>query len=473
MVLNREVRISTADKGGAVVVQDTDNYIKEAERQLNNSLHYSKADNDHTVAIAKASNKIVEDIHDRGFIDDVTYRWAKTELNTVRTHCFYHLPKIHKTLENPPGQPIVSGVKGPTVKLSKLVDSWLQDLVVQLPSHVKDTTHMLQTVQDLNTTEGPFNPGTLLVTIDVVGLYTNTPHDDMETALRHFLTLKPLPNTPPAATIVQVVRHILSNNVFTFEEQLYKQEHGTAMGTPMTPTIANLFMGWLEERMLETSPVPLHTSSWKRFIDDIFLLWTGTPEELKIFQKHINTFHPTIKFTMASSPVEMPFLDMTLNMQEGYIETDLHTKATDITLKMQEGYIETDLHTKPTDMTLKMQEGYIETDLHTKPTDITLKMQEGYIETDLHTKPTDITLKMQEGYIETDLHTKPTDITLKMQEGFIETDLHTKATDKRNYLHYTSCHPRHCKENIPYSQMLRARRICSKKKDFEQQCHQL
>ncbi|KAK7092797.1 hypothetical protein V1264_008488 [Littorina saxatilis] len=102
MVLNREVRISTADKGGAVVVQDTDNYIKEAERQLNNSLHYSKVVKDPTVAIAKTSNKIVEDIHDRGFIDDVTYRWAKTELNTVRTHCFYqyHLPKIHKTLRD-------------------------------------------------------------------------------------------------------------------------------------------------------------------------------------------------------------------------------------------------------------------------------------------------------------------------------------------------------------------------------------
>ncbi|KAK7101073.1 hypothetical protein V1264_023918 [Littorina saxatilis] len=144
------------------------------------------------------------------------------------------------------------------------------------------------------------------------------------------------------------------------------------MGTPMAPTVAtrNLFMGWLKDRMLETSPAPLHTSSWNRFIDDIFLLWTGTPDELETFEKHINSFHPTIKLTMGSSPAEMPFLD----------------------------------------------------------------------------------------------------IKLKLQEGFIETD-HTKAMDTKNYLHYRSCHPRHTKKNIPYSQMLKARRICSKKKDFEQQCH--
>ena len=39
--------------------------------------------------------------------------------------------------------------------------------------------------------------------------------------------------------------------------------------------------------------------------------------------------------------------------------------------------------------------------------------------------------------------------------------MYTKPTDKHQYLHTKSCHPRHCKTAIPFSQALRLRRICS------------
>ena len=66
------------------------------------------------------------------------------------------LPKIHKTLTNPPGRPIVSGCGGPTENLSKLIDDWLLPIVTQLPSHVKDTTNMLNIIEDWNINCGLF-----------------------------------------------------------------------------------------------------------------------------------------------------------------------------------------------------------------------------------------------------------------------------------------------------------------------------
>ena len=59
------------------------------------------------------------------------------------------------------------------------------------------------------------------------------------------------------------------------------------------------------------------------------------------------------------------------------------------------------------------------------------------------------------------------DILLKFDDGFISTDLYTKPTDAHAYLHNKSCHPKHCITNIPYSQMLRLRRVCSKENDFK------
>ena len=75
------------------------------------------------------------------------------------------------------------------------------------------------------------------------------------------------------------------------------------------------------------------TKCWSKycFIDDIFLLWTGTLEEFNDFLVAINKLHPTIKFT-ASFDYEKKsttFLDMTISVINGVIHTDLYKKETD------------------------------------------------------------------------------------------------------------------------------------------------
>ena len=58
------------------------------------------------------------------------------------------------------------------------------------------------------------------------------------------------------------------------------------------------------------------------------------------------------------------------------------------------------------------------------------------------------------------------DINLSISGERIRTSIHYKATDTHSFLHYDSSHPRHCKESLPYSQLLRLRRICSDQADF-------
>ena len=96
----------------------------------------------------------------------------------------------------------------------------------------------------------------------------------------------------------------------------------------MAPSAANLFKGWLEAQLLASSPVPVSQNTWKCFIDDIFFLWTGSPEDLDVFFEH-NSFHPTIKFTITSSTNQLPFLDILISLKGGFLKTDIHTKPTD------------------------------------------------------------------------------------------------------------------------------------------------
>ena len=55
----------------------------------------------------------------------------------------------------------------------------------------------------------------------------------------------------------------------------------------------------------------------------------------------------------------------------------------------------------------------------------------------------------------------------------LQTTLYRKPTDQQNYLYRTSEHPESLKANIPYSQALRVKRICSTDNELHQSCKSL
>lgn len=116
-------------------------------------------------------------------------------------------------------------------------------------------------------------------------------------------------NIPPN-TIVDLLKIVLGHNYFQFADTMYHQVQGTAMGTKMAPSYANIFMAELEEYLLDNySTKPL---LWKRYIDDILCIWPGPPSEVEDFIQYLNQSHPTIKFTHSSSTTEVDFLDLTI-----------------------------------------------------------------------------------------------------------------------------------------------------------------
>ena len=85
------------------------------------------------------------------------------------------------------------------------------------------------------------------------------------------------------------------------------------MGTKLAPSYFNLFMTKFEEIYVYT--YPLQPKLWKRYIDDIFLIWPHGMDSLLEFIEHLNTVYPTIKFTNDISHTEVTFLDVTIYMK--------------------------------------------------------------------------------------------------------------------------------------------------------------
>ena len=100
------------------------------------------------------------------------------------------------------------------------------------------------------------------------------------------------------------------------------------MGTRLAPSYACLFMSKLEERLLDTHH--LKPKVWLRYIDDIFFVWEHGEEKLLKWFEHLNSVHPTIKFTSDYSRNSTNFLDTTvIKDHNNELYTDLYCKPTD------------------------------------------------------------------------------------------------------------------------------------------------
>ena len=114
------------------------------------------------------------------------------------------------------------------------------------------------------------------------------------------------------------------------------------------PAYANIFMAKKIDplicelaKRIENGENPLRF--FKRFLDDIFTVYTGSLENLHLFLSELNNIHPTIKFTMTHTTrsgivnpdcgcpasESLAFLDTSCKIQEGKIVTDLYRKETD------------------------------------------------------------------------------------------------------------------------------------------------
>ena len=214
----------------------------------------------------------------RGQITERTSNYLTTNID--RTQQLYLLPKIHKDPLNPPGRPIVSGSGGPTERISQLVDHFIGNIVPLSQSYIRDSTHLINILTGIS-----LQPGMLLCTLDITSLYTNIPHNEGIEAIKTMLAIhRPPGSKPHNSYIIELLELVLTNNHVEFNGNYYHQLSGTAMGTKLAPSYANLFMATFEDKYVYNIPSKTYSleevhwwhlsdmASWKRITSQIH--WT-------------------------------------------------------------------------------------------------------------------------------------------------------------------------------------------------------
>ncbi|XP_041429012.1 uncharacterized protein LOC121397091 isoform X1 [Xenopus laevis] len=320
--LRTDITIKPSDKGGAIVVMDTTQYIAEIERQLADGEVYKPLSSDPLLGIIRKIKTLLDYMVDRGVITDKLRNYLMVR-NPV-TPTIYVLPKIHKDPVCPPGRPIVAGIDSVFCPLAIMLDKVLSPLIQEVPSYIRDTGHFLHKLQSL----GNVGEGVILATLDVASLYTSIPHSDGLEASQWILREGAQYSVHQIDFFLQALEIILCCNYFTFREQYYLQLRGTAMGSNVAPSYANAFMARLEQLHIYLDvDFSRHCLAWWRYIDDVFVLWRGDVDSLQRFHGRINGVHPSISFTLVYDLQKIHFLDVLVYKDlEGSICTSLFTK---------------------------------------------------------------------------------------------------------------------------------------------------
>ncbi|CAJ0960092.1 unnamed protein product [Ranitomeya imitator] len=169
LVHDDDIIIKPADKGVAVVIIDKSKYIAEINRQLRDEMVYQKLDSDPKFGIMGEINDCLKEAFENKIIDQELMNYLSLEF--PRTPVLYITPKIHNSLVDPPGRPIVSGVDSVFSRIGTFLDKILNSIAKKSKSYIKDTTDFLNKLE-LIKLEGEV----ILASFDVILFYTSIEH---------------------------------------------------------------------------------------------------------------------------------------------------------------------------------------------------------------------------------------------------------------------------------------------------------
>ena len=125
-------------------------------------------------------------------------------------------------------------------------------------------------------------------------MFTNVPLEEtIDIILNKIYDEKKIETNIPR-NIMKDLLYLRTKHVhFTYDEKIYIQIDGVAMGSPLGPLLANIFMISLEEAILLS--IKKHVSHWKKYVGDTHAYID--PSKTEFVLEKLNSHHPNIQFT--------------------------------------------------------------------------------------------------------------------------------------------------------------------------------
>ena len=166
-----------------------------------------------------------------------------------------------------------------------------------------------------------------MIIFDIKDLYVKIPITETLTITKQLL---PEHNEEQITTqILMLLESVLQQYYFSFQNNTYQPEKGVSMGSPISNTVAEIFLQYIEnthlKHILESKQIILYTS----YVDDVLMIYNTKYTFPETIHQHINKIHSNLQFTPShENNNSLCFLDLLLIRQPDKIETDIYRKPT-------------------------------------------------------------------------------------------------------------------------------------------------
>jgi hypothetical protein len=315
-IFNKDFMVITADKNLGYVYCTTQWYIDQVHLHLKNEESYTnvtqsfmKNDNGASsiIEIFSQLEKLVTEFSDILESNEIKWILQKKPFKPMK---LYILAKIHK--EPISSRPICPSITWITHHLSQWIAAELNPYVQQSDTILQDSSQLLRCLMlpKYKTRYHNRHHHLWLITADVIALYPSIDIQRGIKAVSEFLAEQRY-DSYKYTFLIQGLEFILNKGYIQFQDEIYKQNNGAAMGSPCIPPYANLFMHQLEHKTIQkwrNKGLILYS----RLIDDAFTILDGTEDNIKEYIDDLNNLDDTIKFTYHSSLKSVDFLDITI-----------------------------------------------------------------------------------------------------------------------------------------------------------------
>ena len=141
------------------------------------------------------------------------------------------------------------------------------------------------------------SPNECFVSYDVAALFTNMPVEECLSIVKDLLsaddTLESMTELNPRQ-VTDFLEICLKTTYFLYDEKSYIQREGAAMGSPVIPIFANLFMESFEEKAISSFHTP--PRYWGRYV--YYTMVIIDRSQVDNFTQHLNSVHNSIKVTI-------------------------------------------------------------------------------------------------------------------------------------------------------------------------------
>ena len=207
--------------------------------------------------------------------------------------------------------------------MSRFLVEIINPLTGKSSSYVKNSAHLVERISD-----APIHSNQM-VSLDLVSLFTKVSTDETLAVVRDKLAADSLlekHTCTPIYNLMEMLTFCVETTYFGMGSDIYRQQEGLAIGSPLSPVLANIYMEYFEEMALGSTS--LKPSMWLRYVDDTFILWPHQ-EDVQILLDHANSIWPSIQFTMEKEQDnKLPFLDVLVTSTEQGFRSSVYRKPT-------------------------------------------------------------------------------------------------------------------------------------------------